>query len=272
MRLMAISDLHLASPSNLAALRELPAFPDDWLIVAGDVAEQPDLLAEGLGLLRDRFACVIWSPGNHDLWTVPGPNGSGVRKYDALVARVRALGVVTPEDAYPIWQGPDGPCVIAPLFLLYDLSFRPPDVALDDVVAWASETGSVCGDEFLLDPSPYSTRPDWSAARCRLTEDRLITLAGAPTVLVNHYPLRQDLVRIPRIPRFSPWCGTVVTQDWHQRFNARVAVSGHLHVRRTDWRDGTRFEEVSLGYPNQWDRTRGIAGYLREILPHPGHG
>jgi hypothetical protein len=37
-------------------------------------------------------------------------------------------------------------------------------------------------------------------------------------------------------------------------------------VRRTDWRDGTRFEEVSLGYPGQWDRARGVAGYFREIL------
>jgi hypothetical protein len=45
-----------------------------------------------------------------------------------------------------------------------------------------------------------------------------------------------------------------------------VAVSGHLHVRRTDRHEGTRFEEVSLGYPHQWDATKGLAAYLREIL------
>jgi hypothetical protein len=61
-----------------------------------------------------------------------------------------------------------------------------------------------------------------------------------------------------------------LTEDWHQRFNVRVAVSGHLHVRRTDWRDGTRFEEVSLGYPQQWDAGRGMAAYLRYISPAPG--
>lgn len=267
MRLLAISDLHLASPSNLDALRALHAFPDDWLIVAGDVAEQPDRLEEGLALLVARFARVIWTPGNHDLWSVAGADGVGARKYAALVARARALGVVTPEDDYPLWPGPGGPCVIAPLFLLYDFSFRPADVALEDVVAWARETRCVSGDEVLLSPAPHASVPDWNAERCRLTAARLTALDRVPTVLVNHYPLRHDLVRIPRIPRFSPWCGTVETEDWHRRFNARVAVSGHLHVRRTDWRDDTRFEEVSLGYPGQWDPARGVAGYLRDILP-----
>ncbi|WP_428669704.1 hypothetical protein [Roseibium sp.] len=50
------------------------------------------------------------------------------------------------------------------------------------------------------------------------------------------------------------------------RFNASVVVSGHLHTRRTDWRDGARFEEVSLGYPRQWDQQKGMAFYLRSIL------
>jgi hypothetical protein len=25
------------------------------------------------------------------------------------------------------------------------------------------------------------------------------------------------------------------------------------------------FQEVSLGYPKQWDRTRGVGAYLREV-------
>ncbi len=267
MHLLAISDLHLASPSNLDALRSLGSFPEDWLIVAGDVAEQPDRLEEGLALLAARFARVIWTPGNHDLWTVTGPDGAGPCKYEALVERLRALDIITPEDEYPVWNGPGGPCIVAPLFLLYDYSFRPPEVALCDVVAWAQETRCVSADEALLSPAPYPSVRAWSANRLRLSEDRLAALDGRPTILVSHYPLRQDLVRIPRIPRFSPWCGSVETNDWHRRFNARVAISGHLHVRHTDWRDSTRFEEVSLGYPGQWDQTRGIAGYLRQILP-----
>jgi hypothetical protein len=84
---------------------------------------------------------------------------------------------------------------------------------------------------------------------------------------VNHFPLRRDLVRLHRIPRFIPWCGTRETEDWHVRYRAEVVVSGHLHMRATDWRDGVRFEEVAIGYPRHWRQERGMKAYLREILP-----
>lgn len=268
MKLLAISDLHLSSTANMQALLEMPAFPNDWLIVAGDVSEGFDRFEEGLVLLLERFAKVIWVPGNHDLWTVPGPSGRGARKYEALVEIARKLGVVTPEDPYLIWPGDGEPCAIVPAMLLYDYSFRPPDVPLASLIAWAREERSVAGDEMLLDPSPFQSISDWCHHRCRETEQRLIEFgADVPKIIVNHYPLRRDLVYIPRIPRFAPWCGTVLTEDWHVRFNVRVAVSGHLHVRRTDWRDATRFEEVSFGYPPQWDPRLGMAGYLRSIWP-----
>ena len=271
MRLLAISDLHLANSTNWEALDGLPACPDDWLILAGDIAERLEMTRKTFELLAPRFARLIWVPGNHDLWTMPDEScGAGEAKYLALVELARQYGVVTPEDPYLLWTGSGGPCLIAPLFLLYDYSFRPDDVPLDGVVAWAEEEHSMCADELLLDHAPYPDRQTWCAERCRLTEQRLAeTPADIPKVIINHYPLRRDLVRIPRIPRFSPWCGTRRTEDWHRRFNARVVVSGHLHTRRTDWRDGTRFEEVSLGYPRQWDCTRGLTAYLREILPGP---
>ncbi|MGH9360727.1 MAG: metallophosphoesterase, partial [Thermoanaerobaculia bacterium] len=48
---------------------------------------------------------------------------------------------------------------------------------------------------------------------------------------------------------------------------AKAVVYGHLHIRATQWRDGVRCEEVSLGYPQNWEPGRGLASYLREILP-----
>ena len=67
-RLLAISDLHLSHPSNRAALAELGHYPDDWLIVAGDIGPSPDHLRLALDTLVPRFAHVVWAPGNHDLW------------------------------------------------------------------------------------------------------------------------------------------------------------------------------------------------------------
>ena len=91
----------------------------------------------------------------------------------------------------------------------------------------------------------------------------------APLVIVNHFPLRQDLAVLPRIPRFSIWCGTRLTEDWHVRYRAQAVVYGHLHIRATHHRDGVRFEEASLGYPQNWDAARGVEPYLRQILPDP---
>jgi len=271
-KLYAISDLHVRYPANLQGLRSLPARPQDWLIVAGDVGETVEHLAAALRELVPRFAQVIWVPGNHELWTMPsdktGPRGEA--RYQKLVELCRDFGVLTPEDPYPVWQGEGGPCVIAPLFLLYDYSFHPDDVRDEDAINWALEERILCTDEALLHPDPHPSRQAWCAARVAQTEARLQALPeGTSTVLVNHWPLRRELAVLPAIPRFSIWCGTRRTEDWHVRFRAKAVVYGHLHIRRTRVIDGVRFEEVSLGNPGQWNAERGVEGHLREILPGP---
>jgi hypothetical protein len=128
----------------------------------------------------------------------------------------------------------------------------------------------MCADERLLAFDPYPTREAWCHARVEASAARLEACVAAeqlPTVLINHFPLLQDHAVLPLIPRFSIWCGTRRTEDWHQRFDARVVVYGHLHLRTTRYRDATRFEEVSLGYPRQYDGH--VDDYVRQILPHP---
>ena len=269
MKLFALGDLHLSYRANREALAAWSARPDDWLILAGDVGETLEKLELGLRAATERFAKVFWVPGNHELWSHEPAAPRGLAKYEAAVALCRRLGVVTPEDPYVLWPG-EPRCLIAPLFLLYDYSFRPDEISADEAVAWAAATGVVSADERYLKPDPYSSRAAWCRARVALTEPRLAEAASRyPLVLVNHFQLRRDLVRLRRIPRFSLWCGTRATESWHRRFRAKVVVTGHLHIRTTDWIDGVRFEEVALGYPKQWRRERGIDGYLREILPGP---
>jgi 3',5'-cyclic AMP phosphodiesterase CpdA len=271
-RLLALSDLHLNHRINREALGHIGTHPDDWLIVAGDVGERVEHLRIALDCLVPRFAKVIWTAGNHDLWsnTSSGPATSGVARYEELVEVCRARGVTTPEDPYLEWPGAPGTYVV-PMFLLFDYTFRPPDVPAEGAIQWARESGVVSGDELLIDPSPYPTIAAWCHARCDQTEARLIALpAGSRTVLINHWPLRYDLARPPRVPRFSIWCGTTRTEDWGERYQATAVVSGHLHMRTTIARCGIRYEEVSLGYPRDWRQERGIKWYLREILPGTG--
>jgi 3',5'-cyclic AMP phosphodiesterase CpdA len=262
--LFAISDLHLGHAANREALMALPPLPDDWLIVAGDVGETLPLVEFAWRVLVPRFARIIWTPGNHDLWTLPQRPAEprGVARYEHLVALCRHSGVITPEDPFPLWRGQ----LIAPIFTLYDYSFRPDTVSADDALAWAAATRVVCADETMLHPDPFPSRAAWCAARCALTEARLAALPREqPLIVVSHFPLHRELAVLPRIPRFSLWCGTRLTEPWLTRFPVTRLVYGHLHIRRQLIHQGVQCDEVSLGYPTQWDATRGLAAYLRRI-------
>ena len=127
-RLLALSDLHVAHPENRRIISELrPESERDWLLLAGDVGELSGDIEWVLGTLSERFATVVWTPGNHELWTrrADPVRLRGEERYLFLVEMCRRLGVITPEDPYPVWEGPGGAVTIAPVFLLYDYSFRP---------------------------------------------------------------------------------------------------------------------------------------------------
>jgi 3',5'-cyclic AMP phosphodiesterase CpdA len=279
-RLLAVSDLHVRYPQNRAVVEGLrPGTDEDWLIVAGDVAEQPTDVEWALRLLRERFARVLWVPGNHELWTrTKDPVGlRGEQRYRHLVQMCRSIDVLTPEDDFPVWTGAGGPVTVAPLFLLYDYSFLPDGAGSPaEGLALAVAAGVVCTDEYLLHPDPYPDRGAWCAARVRESQRRLQACdPWLPTVLVNHWPLTRLPTRVLRHPEFALWCGTEQTADWHLRYRASTVVYGHLHIPRIIWEDGVRFVEASLGYPREWQQReqrdgRDVGELLpRQVLPVP---
>lgn len=270
--LLAISDLHVTHPENRVAVEGLrPCSAGDWLIVAGDVSETVEGFEWALSLLSERFAKVLWTPGNHDLWCTPDDPTElrGVKRYEHLVSLCRGLGVLTPEDPYPIWEEAAGAVTVAPLFVLYDYSFsRNIASTKERALALAHRAGVVCSDEFLLHPDPHPSREAWCAERVRVTERRLaLCNTELPTILVNHFPMVEDPTKVLTHPEFAQWCGTVRTADWHRRFGACAVVYGHLHIPRTTWHDGVRFEEVSLGYPREWRRRSDARRPPRPIWP-----
>lgn len=277
MKLYAIGDLHLAFKPNRDALDQLQPHPGDGLILCGDIGECADQLELAFAAAKRNFAEVWWCPGNHELYSIASQtNLRGEAKYNECLEIARQHGVHTPEDEYFRWEGEGGPALVAPLFTLYDYSFRPGHLKTkEEAIEWAAEADTVATDEFLLHPDPHPSREAWCDALITKTEARLIEASreGIPIIIANHWPLREDLIFIPRVPRFVLWCGSKRTEDWHTKYNAKVVVSGHLHVPRTIWKDGVRFEEVSLGYPRQWEDPRkqgkDINHLMREILPGP---
>lgn len=273
--LVAIGDLHVEVPENRRFVQALrPLHARDWLIACGDVGEMMSDIQWALATLARSFEKVIWVPGNHELWTCPADPVQlrGDARYRHLVRYCRELGIVTPEDPYPVWPGLEGPVVIAPLFTLYDYSFgRDSGQTKCASLARARRAGVVCSDEFVLHPDPYSSREEWCRARVSWTERRLTAMAAEarPSVLVGHFPLLAELTQPLHHPEFAQWCGTVATAGWHTRFQAQTVVYGHLHIPRTTVHDGVVFEEVSFGYPRQ-RRWPGRPAVPRRIVPRRG--
>ena len=167
MALLAISDLHLGFAANREAFARLRPRPDDWLILAGDVGETVAHLELALDCTVPRFQRVLWTPGNHELWSrreEPGLRGES--KYRALVDACRRRGVLTPEDPYPSFEGRSGRYRVALLFTLYDYSFTPYPMSSEHALEWAIQQGVLCSDEAVLHPDPHPSRAAWCAARC----------------------------------------------------------------------------------------------------------
>lgn len=271
--LVAVGDLHVEATENRRFVEALrPAHEGDWLILCGDVGEIMSDIQWALATLARSFEKVVWVPGNHELWTCPADPVQlrGDARYRYLVRYCQDLGIVTPEDPYPVWSGPGGPVVVTPLFTFYDYSFGM-NVAPSkrESLARAREAGVVCSDELVLHPDPYASREQWCHERVRSTEQRLTATAteGLPAVLVSHFPLLAELTRPLYHPEFAQWCGTVATAGWHTRFHARAVVYGHLHIPRSTVHDGVPFEEVSFGYPRERERWPTRPAVPRRILP-----
>ncbi|HZK32658.1 MAG TPA: metallophosphoesterase [Corynebacterium sp.] len=244
--LWAVSDLHAAVSANAERIDAIrPDGPTDWLIVAGDVAERTDLVLSELELLRRRFARVIWVPGNHELFSRRGDRFQGKDKYLELVEGCRDLGVDTPEDPYPVF----GATTVVPLFTLYDYSFRPPELTVEEALAQAHTRQVVMTDEFAI--APFVDIRSWCWERLAYSVKRLAKVSG-PTILVNHWPLVQEPTLRVRFPEIGLWSGTRHTRDWPVRYAAQAVVYGHLHLPSELRVDGIPHYEVSLGYPREW--------------------
>jgi|SRR5579883_3302747 len=271
-RLFAISDLHLDSKENWSLIttvcnsRQSRTWHNDWLMIAGDVCQELGRFSRAIELLTDKFARVIWCPGNRELRARPGEQ-VGELRYNELVQICRSYRVATPEDSYLEWPAAQERLVIVPLFLLYDYGFRPSEIPEEEAVSWANAQGVSTPDEEEIQTIAFQSKPDWCRHRVAQTKSRLEALSSSTrTILVNHFPLRQDRLRLKLGAAFRIWCGTPATDDWHIRYRARIVIHGHLHSPGVDEIDGVRIEEVSLGYPHERVAEPNWRNLFRQVL------
>ncbi|MDO5513529.1 metallophosphoesterase, partial [Corynebacterium sp.] len=241
--LWLVSDLHVTFPANRERVERLaPTEEGDWLIVAGDVAESIDTVVDTLARLRRRFARVVWCPGNHELFARREDRYRGRARYERLVTLLRDVAVDTPEDPFPVF----GEVTVAPLFTLYDYSFRPPGVSAVEALIDARTARATLDDELYI--APFVDVEAWCAERVAYSRARLAEVSG-PTLLVNHWPLVVEPTRRLRQPEMALWCGTTLTRSFAHDYAAVAVVHGHLHMPEEIVVEGVPHVDVSLGYP-----------------------
>jgi len=266
-RILALSDLHVDYPENRAWVAGLRGEPGDILLVAGDVSNRLERLAEVLGGLRARFDEVFFVPGNHDLWVRRSPHGDSLAKLETLLALCAELGVrTTParfgEGTTAVW--------IVPLFGWY----RRPEEGADSLFLPKSGEDpslSMWSDNFFI---KWPTRAGASLADHLLAcnEPWLDRHHDAPVVSFSHFLPRQDLLFSTAAEREAL---DLVTEDRHPAFNfSRVAgstrleaqlrrlgsvvhVHGHQHRDRYRVVDGVLYVSHCLGYPHEPGRGAG---------------
>ncbi|MDX7987496.1 metallophosphoesterase [Xenorhabdus sp. 12] len=268
--LLAISDLHVSHAENRLIVESFrPSTSDDWLLLAGDIAEQEADFIWVISTLSQRFSQVVWTPGNHELWCTPKDllKLPGVLRYEHFVNICRQYNVLTPEDEFHSYHmGDDTRITIAPIFTLYDYSFRNTfDYTVDQAIERARRCGVISSDEFFLKTYPYKNVVDWCRERLLYTEKRLNAIPdGENIILMSHFPVIRKPLESLRNTEFSIWCGSEKTHQWASRKGVRMVIYGHLHIPNLEYIQNVAHVEVSLGYPREWQKHRRHC-YLNEL-------
>lgn len=257
MRFFALSDIHVDYPENLNWVEAIDpvAYQNDVLLLAGDVTDDLKLLARVLAGLREKFSCVLFVPGNHELWLREEDGGCSLEKFESIHRLCDEMDVKTAVSQF-------GRVTVVPLYSWYDFSFGEPQRHL--LRAWRD----------FRECSWPNNLPD-SAAVCRhflgLNEQRL-SVSNEQVISFSHFMPRLDLMpeRIPEKRRIVyPVLGSTALGSQVARLNPDIHVYGHSHVNRDLLIDGISYVNNAFAYPSEsrisrkamhcvFDTTRGL--------------
>ncbi|MCB1672283.1 MAG: metallophosphoesterase [Pseudomonadales bacterium] len=239
MRVHAISDIHVDYPDNLAWLRMLSSvdYRDDILILAGDVSEDMDLLAETFLLLLGKFRRLCFIPGNHELWVRNSDHHCSLEKFAAVRSLCRSLGVEI--DLYR-----EAGLSVVPLHGWYDYSFASPDRHLRrgwrdyQACAWPQELDSSAkiNQHFLA------------------RNTGLLCESNKTVISYSHFVPSIELMpqSIPDRKRILyPVLGSTGLGEQVTQLKPDIHIYGHSHVNQSRIVEGIRYVNNAFGYPSE---------------------
>lgn len=265
MRVYTVSDIHVDYPQNLEWVLGLDCheYQADVLLLAGDVSEDMKLLERVLRGCLERFAKVMFVPGNHDLWVRRCNYDCSLAKFGGILELCGELGVATEPFEY---EGVE----FLPLFSWYDFSFGSMERSLR--LGWRDFYA--CSWPESLPDSHAVTRYfhqlnngvfEWIKARSVHRSHESHGLAPNPRITCSHFLPTIELMPswVPESKRtVYPVLGSVELGAQVRRLAPDIHVYGHSHVNQIIKIDSTHYVNNAFATPRE---TRIAAKQLRCI-------
>jgi len=260
-----VSDIHVDYPQNLEWVLGLDCheYQADVLLLAGDVSEDMNLLERVLRGCLERFAKVMFVPGNHDLWVRRCTYDCSLAKFGRILELCGELGVATEPFEY---EGAE----FLPLFSWYDFSFGSMERSLR--LGWRDFYA--CSWPESLPDSHAVTRYfhqlnngvfEWIKARSVHRSHESHGLAPNPRITCSHFLPTIELMPswVPESKRtVYPVLGSVELGAQVRRLAPDIHVYGHSHVNQIIKIDSTHYVNNAFATPRE---TRIAAKQLRCI-------
>jgi len=236
MRIFAISDLHTDFAENRKLVEQIPepGYQDDILIVAGDIADQIEVISRTLFTLRSKFKMVFYTPGNHEFW-VRGGNYDSIEKLSRILKLCDSLDIqYSPSMVSNVW--------IVPLFSWYDPEFETGETG-NELEGWADF-------HFCKWPSEIGKKFEYFF---NLNSPN-IKCYDEPVISFSHFLPRLELLpsrdhlRFKSLPKVAG-CNLIERQI--RELKSMIHVFGHSHINRDCVLDGVRYVQNALSYPKE---------------------
>jgi Icc-related predicted phosphoesterase len=236
MRLFVTSDLHIDYKVNRDWLSQLSDqdYQEDALVVAGDLADSRDLIAQGFQLMKKKFHTVCFVPGNHDLWVWREEEKDSLKKFHWLLDLAREEGIQTSLVEWHNW-------ILLPLFSWFDFTFGQPEQRL--FREWV---------DFRACQWPESLDNQKMAAFFHALNPDTVPKKDKTLLTFSHFvPSSAFLPPIPIADYLQPVMGSVGLHKQILHLNPSFHIFGHFHMNRSKTVDGITYINNALGYPKE---------------------
>ncbi len=281
MRIFTISDIHVDYDENRQWMEDLSGhdYKEDILILSGDVSHHFDLLKDTLLRLKQRFAYLFFTPGNHDLWIRNEGWQDSIEKFERIYTFCEQNAVFMSPQTLKAHK--EAVIRIVPLHSWY----TTPEQGADSLYIpkpGEDESNRMWSDNYFVNwPDSFKGYPPiryFMELNRRQNGNDL-----APTISFSHFLPRQDVMfsedrqrdrermkKYDRMPafNFSRVAGSSLIERQLRTLGSSIHIYGHQHINRERVIERVRYVAHCLGYPNERRRgaVRGIEQGLKQIV------